>query len=175
MNHSVVRAMFLAASLTWFAFISATAAPTISWIADSGDWSTPGNWNTGVLPGPNDDVLIDRPGLITVTHSSGAHSVKSIQCHESFVLSGGSLAVSNTVQVNNTFTLSGGTLARATLLQGTNGQGIRATSSGGTLDGVTLNADLDLTSNGVAVSVVNGLTLNGTATIGAAGGYWSRM
>src|SRR5437773_1170170 len=57
------------------------------------------------------------------------------------------------------------------VLQGTNGLGIKGTTAGGTLDGVTVNGDLDLTGNNVSVTVVNGLTLNGPAT----GGVWSRM
>src|SRR5438445_4390069 len=61
------------------------------------------------------------------------------------------------------------------VLQGTNGVGIKGTTAGGTLDAVTVNGDLDLTGNNVSVTVVNGLTLNGTATIGATGGVWSRM
>jgi len=54
------------------------SAATVSWIGGSGDWNTTANWSTGALPGPDDDVVIDRPGDITVTHSGGAHSVKSI-------------------------------------------------------------------------------------------------
>jgi hypothetical protein len=34
-----------------------------------GDWNTPSNWSTGVVPGPNDDVLIDVPdGTVVITH-----------------------------------------------------------------------------------------------------------
>src|SRR5687768_6191912 len=91
MNYSVRRVTLLAALL--FPLMCADAA-TISWVGGSGDWNTPGNWNTGVLPGPNDDVLIENAGAITVNHASGTNTVKSIQCHESFVLSGGSLTVS---------------------------------------------------------------------------------
>ncbi|PYI88539.1 MAG: hypothetical protein DME26_03490 [Verrucomicrobia bacterium] len=154
---------------------AAPGDPTIFWVGGSGDWNTPSNWNTGLLPGPNDDVLIDRPGIsITVTHSSGSHVVSSLLSQGAFVLSGGSLTVTNTVQVNAAFTLSGGTLKGAMVLQGTNGLGIKGTTVGGTLDAVTVNGDLDLTGNNVSVTVVNGLTLNGTATIGATGGVWSR-
>jgi len=38
----------------------------------SGDWNNVTNWSSGALPGPNDDVVIDRPGAITVTHSAAA-------------------------------------------------------------------------------------------------------
>src|SRR5262245_55420417 len=33
-----------------------------------GDWDTPTNWDEGRIPGMNDDVVIDLPG-IAVTHS----------------------------------------------------------------------------------------------------------
>ena len=79
---------------------SSCPAATVSWIAGSGDWNTPANWSTGALPGPDDDVVIDQPAEITVTHVSGTNSVNSPQCEEALVLSGGSFTVANTVQDN---------------------------------------------------------------------------
>jgi hypothetical protein len=155
----------------------AAQAATISWIGGSGDWNTATNWSTGVLPGANDGVLIGAGASITVTHSSGTHAVKSIQSQQAFVLSGGSLTVSNTVQVNNTFTLAGGTLARATVLPSTNGVGLVVVGSS-TLDGVTLNANALVQAGAygscasVVLTVVNGLTLNGTLTLQRPGNYW---
>jgi hypothetical protein len=107
-------------------------------------------------------VVIDVPGLITVTHSSGTHTVRSILSQEAFSLSGGSLTVSNTVQVNNGFTLSGGTLVGATVLAGTNGLPIIA--NGGTLSGVTLASDVSI-ADGNSLKSANGLTLVGGAKI----------
>jgi len=142
--------------------ITTNFAAEVTWTGGSGDWDTTNNWSTGALPGPDDDVVIDRPGDITVTHSSGTHSVKSLLCQEAFVLSGGSLTVSNTVQVNNGFSLPGGTLAGGTVLQGTNGQPITVTS--GTLDGVSLASDVSLANNTI-LSITNGLTLVGGVAI----------
>ncbi len=52
---------------------------TISWInTDSGSWSNPANWSSGVLPGPADDVVIDVPASITITHSSGSDTIQSL-------------------------------------------------------------------------------------------------
>ena len=66
-------------------------AATVSWIGGSGDWNTAANWSSApALPGPDDDVVIDRPGDITVTHSSGSHSVKSLQTQGAIALSGSS-------------------------------------------------------------------------------------
>jgi hypothetical protein len=109
------------------------------------------------------------PGAITVTHSSGTHSVNSVLSQEAFVLSGGTLVVSNSIQVNNGLTLSGGTLRRASVLQGTNGVCVVCTGNGGTLDGVTVSGVLDVgnQNSGAAVTVTNGLTLtNGTVLVG---------
>src|SRR4051794_26929362 len=105
--------------------VAQTRAATVSWTGGSGDWNTPSNWSGAALPGPDDDVVIDQPANITVTHLSGDHTVKSVRSEERFVLSGGSVTVSGTLQVNNTFALSGGTLVHATVLKGANGGGSR--------------------------------------------------
>ena len=83
------------------------SAATVSWVGSSGDWNIATNWSTGALPGAADDVVIDRPGALTITHSAGAHTVRSIQSEEALTVSGGSLTVSNTVQVNAPFHLAG--------------------------------------------------------------------
>jgi len=107
--------------------------------------------------------MIDQPGDITITHASGTHSVNSILSQESLVLSGGSLTVSNTVQVNGSFTVSGGTLIKAVVLAGTDGQGLTVGTSGGVLDGVTLNGNAVVGPTG-QLTVRNGLMLNATLT-----------
>jgi len=142
------------------ACLSISSAATVFWTGGSGEWNTPANWSTGALPGPGDDVVIDRPGTIIVTNSSGFHSVKSVLCQEGFVFSGGSLTVSNTMQVNNGFVLAGGTLVHATVLPGTNGQRIVVAS--GIFDGVTVNSDLDAGNaiNGASLQLLNGLILS---------------
>jgi hypothetical protein len=105
-------------------------AATVTWIGGSGDWDTTTNWSTSALPGTNDDVVIGSGAAITVTHSLGTDTVRSILSQQAFVVSGGSLTVSNTIQVNNTFTLSGGTIIGANILQGTNALSITTVGSG---------------------------------------------
>src|SRR5438876_11550193 len=52
---------------------------TISWISpDSGNWEIGSNWSGGAVPGASDDVIIDVPGNITVTHGTGSDSVHSL-------------------------------------------------------------------------------------------------
>src|SRR5207248_11698049 len=119
--------------------------------------------SSGTLPGPNDDVVDDIPGVsnAVVFHWTGVDTVHSLTSTEPFELSGGTLNVTGTVQVQNTFTLDGGNLGGATLAAGTT---LTGTRWGGGLDGVTLNGNLDLTNDGAAnVSVAHGLVLNGTA------------
>ena len=165
--------MFLAG--LWFlfpTFLPALHGATATWVGGSGDWNTAANWSTGSLPGTNDNVVIGAGASITVTHSSGTHTVQSVQSQQAFVLSGGSLTVSNTVQVNNAFTLSGGTLVNATVLQGTNSASIII--SGGTLDGVTVsgNWDVGASINVASLTVLDGLTINGTLQVGNPTNSW---
>ena len=96
-------------------FISLLLSPaegaTVSWVGGSGDWNTTNNWSTGALPNPGDDVVIGSGPAITITHSSGAHTVNSLQSQQAFVLSGGVLTVSSNFQSSLPVTLSGGTLS----------------------------------------------------------------
>ena len=142
-------------------------AATVTWNGGSGDWSTPPNWSTGALPGINDDVVIGPGPAITITHSSGTDAVLSIQSQKPFVLSGGSLAVSSTFQADGGLTIAGGTLRGGTVV--TNNGASLLVQGSGTLDGVTVNGVLDVGNTyGGALTVTNGLTLNGTALIGSA-------
>jgi hypothetical protein len=47
------------------------------------DWTNPGNWSTGAVPGPNDDVTVDLPGRYTININSdvviGSLSLGGIQ------------------------------------------------------------------------------------------------
>jgi hypothetical protein len=113
-------------------------AATVTWIGGSGDWDTATNWSTGQLPGPSDDVVIGAGASITVTHSSGTDTVNSIQNEQTFVLSGGSLAVSSTVQADGPFTVDGGTF----------------TLSGGITSSNFVLAGGTLTGNGVIAGVL---------------------
>ena len=141
-------------------------AVPVTWSLDgSGDWNTGANWSTGMPPGPDDDVTIDRPaGNYTITVSTGSQTAKSLLCEERLVITGGSLDVTGTVQVNNDFEITGfGELIHATVNPGSGGEGLSFT--GGGLDSVTMNADLSGTS---VLNIQDGLILNGTATLGDA-------
>ncbi|HEV3078233.1 MAG TPA: FG-GAP-like repeat-containing protein, partial [Gemmataceae bacterium] len=107
------------------------APATINWIGGSGDFNDSSHWSDsshpsgGVLPGPNDDAVINVTG-ITVTYSSGTDTVKSLTCHDAFLLSGGALFVGTLQEIDKSFTntarvdVSGSvTLSNATVYLGT--------------------------------------------------------
>jgi fibronectin-binding autotransporter adhesin len=144
-------------------FLSVTNA----WkLAVSGDFDNPAMWSLGHVPTSTEDAVINVAGSYSITHNtSAADSINSLLSTQAFSLSAGALNVSSTVEVDNSFTLNGGTLSSATVLPGSAGQGLTATS--GTLDGVTFNSNLQI--NG-AVTVKDGLTVNGTASLGDAAG-----
>jgi hypothetical protein len=148
-----------------------TLLSMVTWIGGSGDWNTASNWSGGALPGNSDDVIINTSG-ITVTHSSGSHSINSLNLtsatSNNFVLSGGTLAVATSVQDNGTFSVSGGTLAGATVAAGT-----VIVGQTGSLSGVTLGGTLDMASVNGSLNIVNGMTVNGTVNLGSSTGTTS--
>ncbi|HEU5203704.1 MAG TPA: Ig-like domain-containing protein, partial [Candidatus Limnocylindrales bacterium] len=146
----------------------------VTWINPAGGfWDDPANWSGGVLPGPDDNVLIDVPGDVTITHRTGLTVINRLISRESLALTGGTLDVTTTLQVDGAFTLAfsgtGTTLRHATVLPGAGGQDVLLTNFA-TLDGVTLAADLTVTDLGTA-NIRNGLTLDGArVTLASDGG-----
>src|ERR1051326_2506292 len=90
----------------------------------------------------------------------------------------GALLNTNSVLLLNaasgSWQLVGGVIRGGTVVT-TNGAQLVGTSSGGMLDGVVLDGDLDLRGGGAVVTVTNGLALNGTVTIGAANTFYNRL
>lgn len=85
------------------------------WNVDaSGFWDVASNWRDDAgmtrLPGPADDVVIDRPGAFTITHRTGSTAVRSLTSQEAFSLSGGTLSLTTASALHAAFTFSGGTL-----------------------------------------------------------------
>jgi hypothetical protein len=67
----------------------------ISWVNPAGgNWEDAKNWNGGV-PGPKDDVVIDVPGNVTVTHAIGKDTIQSLVLGDTLTLNqNSSLAIS---------------------------------------------------------------------------------
>jgi CHAT domain-containing protein len=77
-NHFPFAKLILALLVVLASWFSAKGA-TVTWFGGSGDWNTTNNWSTHALPATGDNVVIGVGPSITVTHTSGTHSVNSIQ------------------------------------------------------------------------------------------------
>jgi hypothetical protein len=139
--------------------------------AVSGAWTEAARWNTGVVPTANDNVFIGVPGNVTVTYSTGTTTVRSLLCDESFTLSAGSFAVSDSSEMTGVFTFSGGTLAGsgAVTIFGA------LTWSGGTMaaGGSTNIAASGLMDLSTATAKTSNRTINnfGTTTVSGVGNF----
>ena len=87
-------------------------AAQVNWLGSSGgDWNDVVNWSSApFLPTFTDDVRVDCPGIISITHSLGTADINSLYCAENLDLTGGFLSVAAPSQVSQAFTLNGGSL-----------------------------------------------------------------
>src|SRR6185503_12154610 len=119
-----------------------------------------GNWrNAGVINAT--DATVDLGGTFSLSglgvfNRSGGTTMLTGTLDNG----GGPMALDATT---GSWVMNGGTL-RSTVLTATGGTQLIFGS--GTLDGVTVTGDLDLTGSGANATVVNGLALNGTANLG---------
>jgi hypothetical protein len=163
--------------------------PTIQWDGggDGASWLDPLNWDTDTLPGPADQVLIDVPGNITVTHAAASFGstpteITSLRSEEAIVLSNGTLSISATAIITNAFTLTDDpALLSSSTLAGTGSLVVNGplTWDGGTMSGPGQTiANGGLTITGAEDKFLSGRTLSnsglaswdGTGTIWAVGG-----
>ncbi len=116
---------------------------TVHWIRPtSGTWATAANWDSNAVPGAGDDVVIDVPGNITITHDTGTDTVQSLVSRQNLILSG-----TSTLTITGSFMQSSG---RSLTVRDT---------AHLTVNGAATTTGADLTAGGGAI------TLNGTATM----------
>lgn len=110
--------------------LPATVATAENWIAGSGDWSTPGNWDTGTVPSDFDTVNITPTDGVarTVTYDYTGAPVS---------LSALSVDLTGAGATRTTFSMLANSLTTVGILLGINGRGT-INQSGGT---VTTNHD----------------------------------
>jgi hypothetical protein len=129
---------------------------TVSWTggAHDGLWTTPGNWSTGKVPGPSDDVLISDPGtpLILLTNAQSIHSLFSTT---PVAVTSGSLAADHLRFAANLTLGPGGTVGAPTLIIG---PGSSLIGAGGSLSGAAVTGN-------VVVNASNTLFMNGGVTL----------
>ena len=146
----------------------------VSWTGggDGTSWTNPANWSTDALPGSADNVTIGISGNPTIQLSSGIQSINSLVTSNLVKLTGGTLQIGTTAQIGANLTLAGGTILGGTISE-TGGAVITLSTSGGKLDGVTVNGSIDAATQSGKVTVYDGLTLNGTLSLGNASGSTS--
>jgi hypothetical protein len=151
---------------------------TDTWIASGGgNWYVASNWSTGKAPAMGEDVLIPAISGATINFSLVTANVNSITAGSNFLISGGNLTVAGSIQMTSpaVFTFSGGTLTGATIPSGQT-MVLGGAFLAGTLSDVTFAAGSVLDgaqANGSGyqdLKITGGLTLNGTAKLGSAGG-----
>ncbi|MFN8445632.1 MAG: hypothetical protein U0175_32875 [Caldilineaceae bacterium] len=131
---------------------------------DGTTWEDPLNWNKGIVPGPGDHVIIDMPGLITVTHSLSETVIKSLYSAESFRFSGGSFVITSSLVISENLIVASDliisnslTISRALIVE--NGKLDLRLGRGLTVPTLTLSGG-EL-SNNQTLTVTGGLTWSG--------------
>jgi hypothetical protein len=148
------------------------------WINPAGgDWGVASNWQSGVVPGLNDDVTINEPNNPIITYSGGSATVANITSSDPIALTGGSLTVNGTMDVAAGVALEGGTLVGAKVAADTQ-LTTPVPHVVSTLDGLEVDGDLTIAgSNGTEafVCVVDGLLLDGAIHIGNGNSAWAAI
>jgi hypothetical protein len=146
-----------------------------AWTGDSGDWSAVDYWGSNPnLPGPGDDVVINSPGSIVVTHSAGNESIHGLYVDNSLTISGGSVSVSDSVYLSYfgadaSISLTNGTLAANVESVGWNGNGSFVQAGGSNLVTSSLCVGVNNGSEGLYRLTKGYLSAN-EIVIGSAGG-----
>lgn len=85
-------------------------ANSVAWKTDSdGNWNDPGNWSTGEVPGPNDQVIIDRKTANpTIRITEGNVNIRGLLVRDNFEITGGSLTVNASSEIDGKFEVKPG-------------------------------------------------------------------
>jgi hypothetical protein len=123
---------------------------TVSWISStSGSWDTASNWSTGTVPGPDDDAVINVPG-VTATIGPNVESVHSITADDPLVISGGGLTVAANSTIGGGLSMTGGSLKAS-------GSGVTLMVTGATaLSGASIYSEGGATLNVPSTSYAGG-------------------
>ncbi len=112
-------------------FLFGTPQSTIQWISGlSGNWNTASNWSAGVLPGAQDDVLINP--AVNVTFDSGSSTINRLTTSAStnLTIAGGTMAIAANSSIGGSLSISAGVLTANGVMTAGN-----FTFSGGLLTG----------------------------------------
>ncbi len=129
-----------------------------------GFWDTDRNWSLGHPPASGDDAIIPalQPGASVLLLFSSTTNSLSLAGNLDIA---GPLTIAGTVSGGGTITLQNGLTTTGSLSQAHVASDITLVVRGGILDGLTLDGNV-LIANFQPVEVRNGLTVNGTVTLG---------
>ncbi len=150
---------------------------TIHWTNPAGGaWGLAANWDSHSVPGAGDDVVIDVPGNITITHDTGTDTVRSLVSQQNLILTGtSSLTVTGSFMESSGRELIARASARFSVNGATTTTGADLTTSGGTisLTGPATITGGHLTALGGVISLTGAATLTSTNLAAENGGMVS--
>lgn len=130
---------------------SAACAATVTWDGGAGtnSWHDAANWNPDGIPAAADDVIISVQGSMTIAHTVGTSTIKSLLSYQSV-----SISTNSTLNLNETSSTFGLVLSSAGKVGGPGDLYITGTAiwnSGGMLNGgrtvITASASLEMNAN----------------------------
>jgi len=80
------------------------------WIGTTDNWAVASNWSLGHIPTLDETVVIDVPGLQTITVSGGQLGAFKLTSEENFRITGGELALGGPSTFGANLTITGGEL-----------------------------------------------------------------
>jgi len=146
-----------------------TLLAAVAWTGAAGDnlWSNEENWSGTIMPGEQDDVVIDAGEsnpVIRFTAEAGVQLVRSLVLSESMTMTGGTLDVTGTAWLRAALTVSGGTLSGGSWDSTAGALSFIGQTAISRLEGpLFITGHFDVVSTTVRVS--GSLSLSGTATI----------
>jgi hypothetical protein len=149
-----------------------TVPTTIMWTGqgDGISWSVGNNWDLMRAPAAGDDAVI-AGAAVTHSSQSGNSPLNSLSLSNATLnLSGGSVMTSTIQGSLSKIVLQGGTIAGPSATDDVDHVGagvtIHCTSAGGTVSGLIADGTIDVKAAGARVTIVDGMTLNGTILVG---------
>ena len=147
---------------------------TVHWTRPtSGNWDTATNWDSNAVPGAGDDVVIDVPGNITITHDTGTDTIQSLVSHQNLVFSGTSaLTITGNFTQSSSRNLTVRDTAHLTVNGAATATGADLTAGGGaiTLSGTATITGGNLTAPGGTITLAGAATIAGTNLLAQNGG-----